>query len=228
VSERLLVLGADERRITMVGHGIDTEVFRPDVSPAQADGPYFVYTGTMSEVHAPHVLVRAFATLAAEVPGVRLKFFGQGVYESELRALADELAPGRVDFGGVVPPDETAAWIRGAVAALVSLAPGLGYDYAHPTKAYAAAACGTPVLYTGAESFGDIVDRAGLGIAASLDTDAVAAAMRRLLTAASDGETERLRAARASWAVANVSLAAVGERAAEAVRDLVNPAQAAK
>jgi uroporphyrinogen-III synthase len=52
--------------------------------------------------------------------------------------------------------------------------------------------------------------------------------MRRLLTAASDGETERLRAARASWAVANVSLAAVGERAAEAVRDLVNPAQAAK
>src|SRR5690606_9186083 len=103
-------------------------------------GRYFVYTGTMSEWQQPDVFIRALASIASEVPDVRLKFFGQGAVEHQLRELAEEILPGRVDFGGVVSPQISASWIRGAVASLVSIVPGIGYDFARPTKTYAAAA----------------------------------------------------------------------------------------
>jgi glycosyltransferase involved in cell wall biosynthesis len=227
VTDRLIALGADPDRVTVVGNGIDTDIFSPEVAPAAADR-YFVYTGTMSEWQRPDVFVRGFAQLAEEFPDVRVRFFGQGAVEGEVRRVAEQLVPGRVEFGGVVTPSDSARWIRGAVASLVSIAPGIGYDFARPTKTYAAAACGTPVLFAGAPVGGALVRDNGLGEAVEFTPDAVAAAMRRLLAAASDGETERLRASRAAWAVANVSLSAAGERAAEAVRDLVNPTRPAK
>lgn len=217
VTGRLVALGADPARIATVGNGIDTDVFGPDVAPAAPHERYFVYTGTMSEWQQPEVFVRAFAQLADEFPDVGLRFFGQGAVEPQLRRTAEQLAPGRVRFGGVVRPDQSAAWIRGAVAALVSIAPGIGYDFARPTKTYAAAACGTPVLFAGATTGGDLVRDAGLGEAVGFTPDAVAAAMRAMLAQEADGTTTALRAGRASWARATVSLAAVGERAAAAV-----------
>lgn len=216
VTDRLVLLGADPARVATVGNGIDTEVFRPDVAPAAPRERYFVYTGTMSEWQQPEIFVRAFAQLADEHPELGLRFFGQGALEAPLRELAEELVPGRVTFGGVVSPDDSARWIRGAVAALVSIAPGIGYDFARPTKTYAAAACGTPVLFAGAEVGGALVRDAGLGEAAAFTAADVATAMRGLLADAESGMTERQRDRRAQWARDSVSLAAVGNRAAEA------------
>ncbi len=217
VTERLEALGADPGRIATIGNGIDTGVFRPDREPAVAAERYFVYTGTMSEWQQPDVFVRAFAMIADDYPDVRLRFFGQGAVEADLRALADELVPGRVVFGGVVGPDASAAWIRGAIGALVSIAPGIGYDFARPTKTYAAAACGTPVLFAGADVGGALVREAGLGEAVAFTPEAVAAAMRRQIEAADRGDSERLRGQRAQWARETVSLAAAGRRGADAV-----------
>lgn len=222
VSERLLLLDADASRITTVGNGIATDVFSPDaVLPVTvasgAEGRYFVYTGTMSEWQQPDVFVRALALIAPEEPDVRIKFFGQGSVVAALRALAEELVPGRVDFGGVVPPSESAGWIRGAVGSLVSIVPGIGYDFARPTKTYAAAAVGTPVLFAGPETGAALVRDAGLGLASAFTPEAVAAAMRTLLADAADGTSERRRAERAGWARENVSLDAVAERVAQVV-----------
>jgi glycosyltransferase involved in cell wall biosynthesis len=222
VTDRLIALGARPERIALVGHGIDTDAFAPGASSAARPEPYFVYTGTMSEVHSPQVFVRAFSLIASEYPTLRVRFFGQGVYESELRELAERLVPGRIDFGGVISPADTATWISGAVGALVSLTPGIGYDYAHPTKTYAAAACGTPVLFAGPTAFGALVRESALGEAVDHDPRAVADAMRRLLAAAESGETERLRAERVAWTRENASLSAVGRRAANAVLEVVS------
>ncbi|MDQ2671119.1 MAG: glycosyltransferase family 4 protein [Gemmatimonadota bacterium] len=219
VTERLVALGADRDRIATVGNGVDTTVFTPDGDLAAPEETYFVYTGTMSEWQRPDLFVRAFAQLADEYPALRLRFFGQGAVESDLRALAEELVPGRVHFGGVVSPQQSARWIRGAVAALVSIVPGIGYDFARPTKTYAAAACGTPVIFAGADIGGEIVRDAGLGRAVAFTPGAVADAMRQMIADARSGETEQLRSTRARWAQENVSLTAVGERAAQAVGD---------
>ena len=228
VTRRFEELGARPDQMATIGHGIDTEVFSPDVEPAGAGERYFVYTGTMSEVHPPQVFMRAFATVSAEHPDVHVKIFGQGVFAQEMRELADELVPGKVAFSGVIPAAAVAQWIRGSAAALVSLTPGIGYDFAHPTKAYAAAACGTPVLFAGPDSFGDIVRSASLGEAVAHDTDAVTDAMRRLLAQAADGTTEEMRATRTAWARANVSLAAVGQRAATAVLESITSSRRAR
>lgn len=217
VTERLIALGADAARIETVGNGIDTSVFHPDVVPAVPDEEYFVYTGTMSEWQRPEVFVRAFALVAAEHPRLRLRFFGQGAVEPELRALAKELELDRVDFGGVVGPARSAQWIRGAVGALVSIVPGIGYDFARPTKTFAAAACGTPVLFAGADVGGRLVRDASLGEAVGFTVDEIADGMRRLLAARATGETDALRPVRAAWTRENASLDAVGARAASAV-----------
>lgn len=215
VTERLVLLGADPARVATIGNGIDTTVFAPQAPLPPATEPYFVYTGTMSEWQQPDVFVRAFAQLAAEHPRLRLRFFGQGAVQAALRALAEELMPGRVDFGGVVPPAEAASWIRGAVAALVSIAPGIGYDFARPTKTYAAAAVGTPVLFAGPEAGAELVRAGELGLATDFTPEAVAAAMRTLLAGQAEADTARPR--RAAWAQENVSLAAAGARAADTV-----------
>lgn len=217
VTERLVLLGADRSSVVTVGNGIDTDVFSIDVEPAASDRRYFVYTGTMSEWQRPDIFVRAFAQIAQEHPDVDLRFFGQGAVEHELRGIADRLVPGRVRFGGVVSPQDSARWIRGAVAALVSIAPGIGYDFARPTKTYAAAACGTPVLFAGAETGGSLVRDAGLGEAVDFTPEEVAGAMRRLLVAHTAAGSQELQSARAAWARETVSLSAVGERAAAAV-----------
>jgi glycosyltransferase involved in cell wall biosynthesis len=217
VTERLVALGASRDRIATIGNGIDTAVFTPDVVPAAPHETYFVYTGTMSEWQQPDVFVRAFALLANDFEHVRLRFFGQGAVEQHLRDLAESLVPGRVLFGGVVSPGQSASWIRGAVASLVSIAPGIGYDFARPTKTYAAAAVGTPVLFAGAETGGALVRDAGLGEAVAFTPEAVADAMRRLLGAHDSGASERERARRARWAGETVSLQAAGRRAAKAV-----------
>ncbi|MBV0894308.1 glycosyltransferase family 4 protein [Microbacterium sp. NC79] len=217
VTERLVLLGADRDRVATVGNGIATDIFHPDVPTPDEDGTYFVYTGTMSEWQQPDIFVRAFASIAREYPHVRLKFFGQGAVEGALRDVADELVPGRVDFGGVVSPAESASWIKGAVGALVSIVPGIGYDFAKPTKTYAAAAVGTPVLFAGPNTGGALVRDADLGMSTEFTVEAVAAAMRTMLADEAQGIREAERKRRSTWARENVSLSAVAHRVAQVI-----------
>lgn len=217
VTERMRALGADASRIVQVGNGIDTRIFNPEVPAPQAERPYFVYTGTMSEWQEPGIFVRALARLDIDID---LRFYGQGSAEPALRELAAELAPDRVHFGGVISPESSASWIRGALGALVSIVPGIGYDFARPTKTYAASACGTPVLFAGAPTGGQVVRDGDLGVAVDFTEEEVAAAMRRLFDESRSGRTEALRARRSDWVRQNYSLAAAGERGADAVRRL--------
>lgn len=223
VTERLKALGADPARIATVGNGIDASVFSPDVPPPDSADDYFVYTGTMSEWQRPSVFIEALA-LIAEESDVKIRFFGQGSVEDELKELAERLVPGRVEFGGVVSPAESARWIRGAAGALVSIVPGIGYDFAKPTKTYAAAAVGTPVLFAGAGAGGDLVREAGLGCAVEFRAQAVADGMRQLLREHESGVSEQRRGPRSEWARESVSLDAVADRVAAVVHHVIGGA----
>ncbi|MFF2389863.1 glycosyltransferase family 4 protein [Agromyces sp. NPDC058104] len=219
VTERIASFGVDPERIATVGNGIDTEVFNPDGEVGGDGTRYFVYTGTMSEWQGAEVFIRALELVRERVPDVRLRFFGQGSAEAQLRALATQTAPEAITFGGVVPPEQSAEWIRGAVGALVSIAPGLGYDFARPTKTYAAAACGTPVVFAGsdASSGAALVREHGLGVHAAFTPESVAEAMLELLGEHGTERAAQGRRARAAWIETNASLRAVGDAAADAV-----------
>ena len=214
VAERARALGA--RNVEVIANGVDTAQFQP--VPTDTSEPYFVYTGTMSEWQGCEVFVRAMALVREKHPTAKLRFFGQGSAEPALRALAAKLAPDAVEFGGVVPPADAARWLSGASGALVSIVPGKGYDFAKPTKIYAAAACGTPVLFAGVGASAELIEENKLGSVAAYAPEDVAAKMIAML----DGERPD-SAHLVEWVRENASLATTGRLAAAWITTNVVP-----
>ncbi|HVV17816.1 MAG TPA: glycosyltransferase family 4 protein [Pseudonocardiaceae bacterium] len=209
VAERVRSFGVPADRVRVAPNGVDTSLFHPVPGPAEK-APYFVYTGTMSELHGADVFIRALPEVLEKYPDVRLRFFGQGTAVPSLRELAARLAPDNVEFGGVVPAGDAARWISGAVGALASIVPGRGYDFAKATKIYAAAACGTPVLFAGVGASTELVQDNELGVVAAYTPESVATQMIALL----DGppvDREHL----VSWVRDNASLANTGRGVAQ-------------
>ncbi|MER3387430.1 MAG: glycosyltransferase family 4 protein [Microcella pacifica] len=214
VTARLRALGAPARTVVEVGNGIDTLAFTGDGDAVQAASPFALYAGTASEVHGAVVFVDAMA----QVEGMRLVFLGSGVEIDDLRRRADAVAPGRVEFLPTVEPREVARWLRAATVALASVRPEGGYQFAFPTKLYAAAACGTPLLFSGAGPGSVFARDAPLGRSVPHDADAVADGLRRALE---NSATSTARREQAEWAAARVSLTVVAQRAARAVEGSV-------
>lgn len=216
VAGKVTAFGVPPERVQVVGNGIDTSTFGPEGPVQESAEPHFVYTGTMSEWQGADIFIRALPRVLEEYPTACLYFFGQGSDESRLKELAKEIAPDRVHFGGVVPPAEAASWIRGAAGALVSIRPGQGYDFARPTKIYAAAGCGTPVIFAGAGEGAALVAGNGLGESADYEPASVADAMLKVLAgSAAGGDLDR--GARARWVEENASLTTCGRHAAGGV-----------
>ncbi|WP_242493838.1 glycosyltransferase [Sanguibacter massiliensis] len=219
--EALVAGGATRRRarhpeVLVVRNGGDTDVFRPGLPrPQGAPGRYLVYAGTTSAWQGADVFVRALADVRETVPDAELVILGQGSDFETLRALADELVPGVVHLHPVVPAPEAAAWIGHAAAALVSVRPGVGYDLALPTKTFAAAACGTPVVFAGPGPAVPLVREHELGQAVAYDVEEVATAMIAALEAPASGERA---AGLAAWAREHASVAHVGATVAAHVR----------
>ena len=119
-------------------------------------------------------------------PKAQLLFLGRGTAWQEITQAASQLPAGpdgapAVIMHPAVPAAEAAVWQRGAAAALVSIKPGQGYDFAYPTKVLSALGCGTPVLFAGRGPVSADVRDFDLGWAAEHDAAAIAEAMRTAL-----------------------------------------------
>lgn len=218
VATRCQELGA--RRVALVENGIDTEVFSaegalPDPLAGMsrediADNDWLVYAGTASEWQGAEIFATAFAEIAADFPKSRLLFLGQGSSFAAMREIAAGLEPGRMVFGQV-DPAQAAAWQRHAQACLVSIKPGLGYDFAYPTKVLAGLSCDTPVVYAGVGPAAQDLHENQLGLAVPYDLEAVKLALTSVLE-------HRLRTADLrAWVLANRSLAATGQKSSRVV-----------
>lgn len=216
VADRVRALAGDQAPVTVVPNGVDTDLFTPEgpPSPEAPRTPYLIYAGTASEWQGAEIFAAAMPQVLAQVPGARLVFLGQGSSWPELERLRRELPAGAVELRPLAPPAQAAAWQRGAAAALVSVRPGIGYDFAYPTKVLAALACGTPVVHAGPGPAGEDLRRDDLGEAVAYDVDEVAAAMVRLLRGA---VTDEGRDRRAGWVRTHRSLRATGRRVADVV-----------
>lgn len=231
VAERARAMGA--RDVVIVPNGVDTSTFTPDgARPGSEErvamgltGPYFVYAGTASEWQGAGVFVQALEKVRRTHPTAQILYLGQGSDWERIGDLARRLPVGPDGLPGVVmhgllPAQEAARWQRGAVASLVSIIPGQGYDFAYPTKVLAALGCGVPVVYAGTGPVVADVEREHLGWAASYDVDAVARAMVAALEAPDDpGRPARL----SRWVLDNRSLKATGEAVARTLRAVLCP-----
>ena len=219
VTGRLRELGLSEGVVT-IGNGIDTLQFAADGPSRHFSGPYLLYAGTASEWHGAGIFVDAFAEVKKTVPEATLVFLGQGAERKQLEQAAAPLGNSAVRFEPRLPPQEVAEWLRGSASSLASVRPGRGYDFAFPTKMYASAACGTPVIYAGRGPGSDFAALPDLGIAVDYNVDDVAAAMTRALL---DPPTAERRTRIAAWARENVALGAIARKAARVVSDVRSP-----
>ena len=229
VAERVRAIAGPATRVTVVPNGIDTEVFTPegDRHPEAPATPYLVYAGTASEWQGAEIFAEAMREVVRQEPDARLVFLGQGSSWPALQRIRDELPPGAIELRPLVPPEEAAAWQRGAAAALVSVKPGVGYDFAYPTKVIAALATGAPVIFAGPGPAAADIREHGLGRAVGYEATQVADAMLAAVRAhrgagsghgAAEAEAEVAR--RVTWVHEHRSLPATGEAAASVVLGL--------
>jgi glycosyltransferase involved in cell wall biosynthesis len=184
--------GTDPDRITVIPLGLD-ELFQPVTDPARlADvrarygipGDYLLYVGTLQPRKNLVRLIEAWARVIADC---RLQIADLGrwtlvlagkkgwLYEEIFATVRRLGLEGRVLFPGYVPEEDLPALLSGATAFVwPSLYEGFGLPVLE------AMACGTPVIAANVSSLPEVVGDAGL-LVDPLDSEALAAAMQRLL-----------------------------------------------
>lgn len=154
------------RTITL---GVDTNIFRPNDSPPQANR--LVHAASLVKVKDQAMLLKAIARL----DGVELDILGTGPEQARLETLARELGIAeRVKFVGSVQHLDTPPYYQhAALNVLTSRHEGLGM------VTLEAAACGVPTIST---NVGLLPDEPTLGVVVPVGDDAaLAEAIRELL-----------------------------------------------
>lgn len=241
LGDRLEEMG--HTQVTVAPNGVDTEVFTVAGPLPDIDTPYVVYAGTASEWHGAEIFAQAMKEVITEVPQARLVFLGQGSAWPQIERIAQELPEDTIMQMGRLNPADAATWQRGAAAALASVKPGAGYDFAIPTKAYSGLAVGRPVIYTGPGPLREVIEAEKLGTVVDYNVHDVARAMIDALKessharVASDGATHHARAKKlageppssqpaernrfSEWVGQHHSLIATGELALRGVHEAI-------
>lgn len=172
---------ADANRISVVHLGVDSALkpVTDTASVRQKYGiprDYLLYIGTLQPRKNLLRLLDAFAAAGADYPVDLVLAGGEGRGFDEIPARAQSLGlQDRVIFPGFVDEADKAALLSGATAFLFpTLYEGFGLPILE------AMACGTPVLTGTVSSNPEVAGEAAL-LVDPLDTDAIAAGLRRLL-----------------------------------------------
>lgn len=152
LGEYLESMGA--REVAVVHHGIDTELFRPDLPEPEALAPIprprLGIVARLNEV----LDTRTLRYLAEKRPDWSIVLVG-GLYFSDdekLQAFHDLAALENVYPVGLQPREEVPNWLAGFDAGLICYDLETWGPYNQPIKMYEYLACGLPVISTGIEA----------------------------------------------------------------------------
>lgn len=125
--DQLKAAGMPGERCLVIPNGVDPERFHAP-SPSDAGRPpTVIFAGRLEPQKEPLTAIRAWARVAARIPGARLAMLGDGLLRPQAMELVERLGlAGSVSLAGAIPPDEMPAWFRsGSVVLLPSLGEGL-------------------------------------------------------------------------------------------------------
>ncbi len=162
-------------RIETVPLGVNTKRFSPDAS-ARRGGVHFINVASLSPVKDQAALLHIFARLRSDLSNARLTIAGEGVLETELRALAQSLGiDSHVTFAGKIPHDQLPALYHSAdVFIQTSRHEGQGMALLE------AAACGCAVCGTNVGVLADLAERGAALTAPVGDMDALLDVVKRM------------------------------------------------
>jgi glycosyltransferase involved in cell wall biosynthesis len=157
-------------RLRWVRHFVDLTQFAPKTEP----GGDVVFAGRLSAEKGVDTLIAAIGRLGTAV----LHVAGEGPDGASLRALADDLAPGRVVFHGRLDKAATVALLRSAAVVAV---PSRWYEN-QPMVVLEAMALGVPVVASDMGGLPELVEAGRNGaLVPPDDDDALASTLAALL-----------------------------------------------
>jgi len=183
--EAFIGRGAEPRKIGVVHNGAEEDVFDPELHPprARANGRFtLICHGSVEERYGLDTAIKAVASLADEIPELRLQIYGKGSQLPELRELANQLdVRDRVEFNGRwIPLDQLVDAIAAADAGVVAMKRDVFRDLVHCNKMYDLVAMRRPVITSRTRSVeAYFSDEAFLYFTAD-DPEDLARAIRRL------------------------------------------------
>ena len=149
--EAFVSRGADPDKVGVVHNTAEEDIFDPKRHPPRArDNGRFtlICHGSVEERYGLDTAIKAVASLADEIPELRLQVLGKGTQLPELRELANQLdIRDRVDFNGRwVPIDELVQAIAAADGGIVAMKRDAFRDLVHCNKMYDLVAMRRPVI----------------------------------------------------------------------------------
>ncbi len=197
LKEKLVSLGVESDKITVLRNGVDLAFFQPEEREgARAKGAMSRFTllsvGNLIPLKGHDLVISALA----ELPDVDLILAGAGPEEAGLRTLAQQLGlADRVRFVGSVAQERLRTLYSGADA-LVLASSREGW----PNVLLESMACGTPVVATRVGGIPEVVAAAEAGILMDeRNAPGVAKAIHRLRSRSIDRAATRRYAERFSW-----------------------------
>jgi glycosyltransferase involved in cell wall biosynthesis len=181
------IYGRRAEDITVVHHGVDHEVFRPDGPATRRAKPYILTVGALQPRKNLRTLIRAYRQLRLPV---ELVIAGQRGWMWE--EIEREAGPGVVFLGYVSDADLPALYRGAAVVAMPSLYEGFGLPLLE------AMACGAPVVAAYASCFPEVVGDAAV-LVDPHDVTAWAEALRRVIETPPPRQLSLRRAAAFTW-----------------------------
>lgn len=154
------------------------------VSTATAGRHQFrlIFAGNLGSFQGLGAVIQAVAQINDH--RLTLLFVGDGADESNLRELAERIAPGRISFTGRVTAAEAATKVEASDLGIVSLRPGL-IRAAYPSKTFTYLSKGTPLLAAvdRDSELAEVIEKERLGFVCSPgDVDSVADAIGAALS----------------------------------------------
>jgi teichuronic acid biosynthesis glycosyltransferase TuaC len=197
LKDGLMSLGVPPERVHVLRNGVDLELFQPLDRAATRAKLRISETTLLSVAHLiplkGHDLVIKSLPL---LPGIRLLIAGEGPEEQRLKRLAAQTQVAeRVQFLGTLTQEQLKVYY-GSADALVLASSREGW----PNVLLESMACGTPVIATKVGGIPEIVTAPEAGVLmAERNTEALAQAVKRLLTSYPDRDATRRYAERFSW-----------------------------
>jgi glycosyltransferase involved in cell wall biosynthesis len=144
-----------DRRVTVIGSRVDTQVFAPAATRVELPVDA-IMVGSLVKVKNHEAVIRAWALVVRERPRAQLMLVGDGHCRRQLAALVDALGlRANVRFRGVVAHREIADLLTSAKCLIHS-----SWSEGQPRAVLEAMACGLPVICSDIPAHREIVPAA--------------------------------------------------------------------
>jgi glycosyltransferase involved in cell wall biosynthesis len=182
LADALRDLGAAPERTMVHGWGVDLARFSPGREPRSEArrelglpaGPVVLSVRWLQDLYNPQVILRAFERLAEERADATLVFKHLGREPPDLGRMR---YPDRVRIVGHVPYEQMASYYRAADVCV-----SIPSSDSSPRSVWEAMACGTPCIVSDLPWVHELIRDGEHALVVPIDEEAVANAMRRLLS----------------------------------------------